>query len=159
MAAAIQDRQREILVANSLTPDGEIKGYFAGQPFPLLDPNDPEMAKKVMWNFSFRPLYTDDADLRFAEIASYSPHATGSPVSYFTVGHFAFYNNIGRIEVAPVPTDPDAQASGIRFRFGYYPLLEPSSLRGYGMIRFRHIDREIEDNIWVFNPQTRQHPA
>jgi hypothetical protein len=23
-----------------------------------------------------------------------------------------------------VPTDPDAQASGIRYRFGYYPLLE-----------------------------------
>jgi hypothetical protein len=140
----------------SLTPDGEIKGYVAGQPFPLLDPNDPEMALKVMWNFSFRPLYTDDADLRFAEIASYSPHAAGSPVSYFTVGHFAFYNNIGRIEVAPVPTDPDAQASGIRFRFGYYPLLEPSSLRGYGMIRFRHIDGATDDNTWVFNPETRR---
>ena len=140
----------------SLGADGEIKGYVAGQPFPLLDPNDPQMALKVMWNFSFRPLYTDDADLRFAEIASYSPHAAGSPVSYFTVGHFAFYNNIGRIEVAPIPTDPDAQASGIRFRFGYYPLLEPSSLRGYGMIRFRHIDPGTDDNTWIFNPETRR---
>ena len=25
-----------------------------------------QVALKVMWNFSFRPLYTDDADLRFA---------------------------------------------------------------------------------------------
>ena len=72
------------------------------------------------------------------EIASYAPNSTGSPVSYFTVGHFAFYNNIGRIEVPPVPTDPDGQASGVRYRFAYYPLLEPSSIRGYGMIRFRH---------------------
>ncbi len=135
---------------------GEIKGYVAGLPFPLLDPNDAQVALKVMWNFSFRPLYSDDADLRFAQVASYAPNSTGSPVSYFTVGHFAFYNNIGRIEVPPVPTDPDAKQSGVRYRFAYYPMLEPSSIRGYGMIRFRHIDPATEDNTWVFNPQTRR---
>ena len=90
----------------SLGADGEIKGFVAGQPFPLLDPNDPQVALKVMWNFGYRPLYTDDANLRFAEIASYAPKSTGTPVSYFTVGHFAFYNNIGRIEVPPVPQIP-----------------------------------------------------
>ena len=140
----------------SLAPDGELKGYVAGQPFPFLDPNDPQVALKVMWNFSFRPLYSDDADLRFAEIASYSPSSAGTPVSYFTVGHFAFYNNIGRIEVPPVPTDPDAQASGVRYRFAYYPLLEPSQIRGYGMIRYRHLDPTTDDNTWVFNPETRR---
>jgi hypothetical protein len=140
----------------SLGSDGELKGYIAGQPFPLLDPNDAQVALKAMWNFSYRPLYTDDADLRFAQIASYAPNSSGSPVSFFTVGHFAFYNNIGRIEVPPVPTDPDAAESGVRYRFAYYPLLEPSSLRGYGMIRFRHIDGSIDDNTWVFNPQTRR---
>ncbi len=50
----------------ALNPDGTLKNYVAsGQPFPLLDPNDAQMATKLMWNFSFRPLYTDDADLRF----------------------------------------------------------------------------------------------
>ncbi len=141
----------------SLSPDGEIHNYVAGLPFPLLDSNDPQAALKVMWNFSFRPLYSDDADLRFAEVASYAPNsAAGSPVSYFTVGHFAFYNNIGRIEVPPAPTDPDASASGVRYRFAYYPLLEPSMLRGFGMIRLRHIDPAVEDNTWVYNPQTRR---
>ena len=140
----------------SLDANGELKGYVAGQPFPLLDPNDAQVAMKVMWNFSFRPLYTDDADLRFAQVASYAPNSTGTPVSYFTVGHFAFYNNIGRIEVPPVPTDPDGQASGVRYRFAYYPLLEPSSLRGYGMIRYRHLDANTDDNTWVFNPTTRR---
>ncbi len=55
----------------SLNADGTLHNYVAGQPFPLLDPNDPQMATKLMWNFSFRPLYTDDMDLRFPEIASY----------------------------------------------------------------------------------------
>src|ERR1700693_1416024 len=86
-----------------LNPDGTLKNYVAGQPFPLLDPNDPQMATKLMWNYSFRPLYTDDADLRFPEIASYVGIAKDlEPLSYFTVGHFAFYNNVGRIEVPPV---------------------------------------------------------
>src|ERR1700675_3653080 len=139
-----------------LLPDGSLKGYTAGQPFPLLDPNDPQMATKVMWNFSFRPLYSDDIDMRFPEIASFDKHATGSPLSFYSVGHFAFYNNIGRIEVPPTPTDADGAASGIRYRFGFYPFLEPSSLRGYGMVRQRHIDPNIEDNVWVYNPATRK---
>ncbi len=83
-------------------------------------------------------------------------NSTGTPLSYFTVGHFAFYNNIGRIEVPPIPTDPDGAQSGVRYRFGFYPFLEPSSLRGYGMIRLRHIDPKTEDNVWVFNPQSRK---
>ncbi len=114
------------------------------------------MATKVMWNFSYRPLYSDDIDMRYPEVASFDKHATGSPLSFYTVGHFAFYNNIGRIEVPPIPTDPDGAASGIRYRFGFYPFLEPSALRGFGMVRQRHIDPKIEDNVWVYNPSTRK---
>ncbi len=140
-----------------LNPDGTLANYVAGQPFPLLDPNDPQVATKIMWNFSFRPLYSDDADLRFPEVASFDQSASAAePTGFFTVGHFAFYNNVGRIEVSPVPTDPDGAQSGIRYRFGFYPFLEPGSLRGFGMIRYRHIDPKVEDNTWVFNPQTRR---
>ncbi len=139
-----------------LAADGTLVGYVAGQPFPLLDPNDPQVATKVMWNFSYRPLYSDDIDMRFPEVATFDKHSTGSPLSYYTVGHFAFYNNIGRIEVPPIPTDPDGVKSGLRYRFGFYPFMEPSALRGYGMVRQRHIDPKIEDNVWVFNPQTRK---
>ena len=139
-----------------LMPDGSLQNYVAGQPFPLLDPNDPDMATKIMWDYSFRPLYSDDADLRFPEIAAYKPDSKGEPVGYFTVGHLAFYNNIGRIEVPPVPTDPDGAASGIRYRFGFYPFLEPASLRGYGLVRYRHIDPKTEDNTWTFNPLSRR---
>ncbi len=141
----------------ALNPDGTLKNYVAGQPFPLLDPNDPQMATKLMWNFSFRPLYTDDADLRFPEIASYVGASKDlEPLSYFTVGHFAFYNNVGRIEVPPVPTSPDYASSGIRYKFAFYPFLEPAGLRGYGLIRDRSMNPKIEDNSWVFNPTTRR---
>ena len=64
-------RRKSTRPRSVLAPDGTLKNFVAGQPFPLLDPNDPQMATKLMWNFSFRPLYTDDADLRFPEMASY----------------------------------------------------------------------------------------
>ena len=82
----------------SLTADGELRNYVAGQPFPLLDSNDPQIATKVMWNFSFSPLYTDDVDVRDVEIASYSPgtHAA-DPIAHFSIGHVALYNDIGRV--------------------------------------------------------------
>src|SRR6516165_1995281 len=49
-----------------LTDDNRsLVGYVAGQPFPLLDPNHPDVATKIMWNNAFRPMWTDDVDARF----------------------------------------------------------------------------------------------
>ena len=89
----------------SLGSDGELKGYVAGLPFPLVDANDPDAATKIMWNFQFRPLHTDDLDSRGVEAVS---HRAGSPneVEHFTFGHLGFYNSVGRTEVAPMPLDP-----------------------------------------------------
>ncbi|MHB8384216.1 MAG: DUF1329 domain-containing protein, partial [Candidatus Binataceae bacterium] len=42
-----------------------VVGYVAGQPFPLIDPNDPDVAVKIAWNNVFRPITSDDYDLRF----------------------------------------------------------------------------------------------
>ena len=42
-----------------------VLGYVAGQPFPLIDANDPFIATKIIWNNVFRPITTDDYDLRF----------------------------------------------------------------------------------------------
>src|SRR5271163_4884250 len=141
----------------SLAPDGTLKGYSAGLPFPLVDANDPQTALKVMWNFSYRPLYTDDAVSKNVEIASYKPGSTpADPVEHFTIGNVGFYNNTGRTEVNPLPTDPEATSSGIRYRFGAYPFLEPAEMRGFGFIRYRSLDPKIEDNSWMMNPRTRR---
>src|SRR5208283_4422576 len=139
-----------------LAPDGTLKNYAAGLPFPLVDANDPQAALKAMWNFSYRPLYTDDAISKNVEIASYRPGSTAAdPVEHFTIGNVGFYNNTGRTEVSPIPTNPDATTGGIRYRFGAYPFLEPSEMRGFGFIRYRSIDPTTEDNSWMMNPRTR----
>ena len=54
-----------------LTPDHKsLVGYVAGQPFPLIDVNDPQVATKIIWNNVFRPITTDDYDLRFYDYDS-----------------------------------------------------------------------------------------
>src|SRR5215475_11010534 len=40
-------------------------GYVSGQPFPLIDSNDPYVGAKIIWNNVFRPITSDDYDLRF----------------------------------------------------------------------------------------------
>ncbi len=140
----------------SLGADGSLQNYVAGLPFPLLDPNDPAIAEKIMYNFSYRPQYNDDIDLRYPEIASYGANSTGSPLGFFTVGHFAIYNNVGRIEVPPIPTDPDALNSGIRYRFGFYPFISPASLTGMGLLRYRYIDPNKPDDTFLYDRQSKR---
>ena len=136
-----------------LSEQGELQNYAAGLPFPLLDPNDPQAAVKVMWNFSFRPQYSDDADIRDVEVVSYRPNGLlADPIEHFTIGRFAFYNNMGRTEVQPTPTDSEATVAGIRYRFGAFPFLEPSEIRGFGLVRYRNKDPKVEDNAWYYNP-------
>jgi hypothetical protein len=140
-----------------LSPGGELGNYVAGLPFPLLDPNDPQVGLKIMWNFSYRPLYTDDIDIREAEVESRTADpAFSDSIERFTAGHAALYSNINRTEVPPTPIDPDLIASGIRYRFAVYPLLEPSELRGAGFLRYRHLDPAMEDNAWIYNSFARK---
>src|SRR5260370_25671676 len=87
-----------------LNDKGELDNYVAGQPFPLLDPNDPQLATKAMWNFSFRPQYTDDVDIRDVEIESYqATSAFPGPIEHFNIAHSPFYTNVRPTRVPPTP--------------------------------------------------------
>jgi hypothetical protein len=140
----------------SLSADGAFNGYVSGLPFPLLDTNDPAIATKIIWNYTYRPMYSDDFDIRYPEMATYAPSSDATPVNYFIVGHMAQYNNFGRVEVPPIPTDRDALASGIRSKFAMFPFIEPSAVNGYGMLRFRYMDPNRADDIWMYNREARR---
>jgi hypothetical protein len=138
-----------------LTQDGNLGNYVAGLPFPLIDVNDPQAASKIMWNFQFRPSYTDDLDARNAEVIS---RAVGSPneIEHFIFGHLGFYNSIGRTEVPPTPIDADILNIGVASRAGIYPVLEPEEMRGAGIVRERSILPNVEDYAWEYSSQSRR---
>src|SRR5713226_8523680 len=142
-----------------LSPDHRsLLGYVAGQPFPFIDANDPEVATKVMWNNVFRPITTDDYDLRFFDCDSENnkPGSSFNPITYFQVGHYAGYDLIGLTHVQPVPVDPDFKQTGRMWLFALYPILAPQDIRGSGFIRYRYFDENKGDDQWSWTPGTRR---
>src|ERR1700683_3153680 len=109
-----------------LAPDHrDLVGFVAGQPFPLLDSNDPDIAAKIMWNQYFKPIASDDYDLRFFEcqVAKQNPGADQNLLQMTELGHLAGYSDIGRTEVDPMPADPDFQMPNIWQRSAASPTL------------------------------------
>ncbi len=142
-----------------LSPDGRtVENYVAGQPFPFVDPDDPRAATKIIWNNVFRPITTDDYDLRYFSCENV---ITGRNRPYrvldeIDVGHYAGYNEVGRTEVEPLPIDPDFKATGRYWLFGLYPIMSPEGMRGAGFIRYRYQDPAKADDIWSWNTGTRR---
>ncbi|HLX38275.1 MAG TPA: DUF1329 domain-containing protein, partial [Candidatus Binataceae bacterium] len=135
-----------------------VVGYVAGQPFPMIDPNDPYVANKIIWNNVFRPITTDDYDLRFYDCNSaYEQHGPQThQVEYFQIGHYAGYDLVGRTEVDPLPIDPDFKKTNRVWLFGLYPILAPQDIHGTGFIRWRYLDASRGDDIWTLDAGTRR---
>ena|SRR5208282_4370185 len=135
-----------------------IIGYVAGQPFPLIDPNDPYVGTKIIWNNVFRPIQSDDYDLRFYDCQSeyVRPGQEQRMIDDIQIGHYAGYNLVGRTEVEPLPVDTDFKQSGRLWLFGLYPVLSPQEARGQGLIRYRYADPNRGDDSWDWTPGTRR---
>src|SRR5262249_1863505 len=143
----------------SLSPDRRtVVGYVAGQPFPLIDPNDRDAGTKIVGNLVFKPFFSDDYDLRFydADTEYQGKGAQTSQIEYFQVGHYAGYSLVGRTEVNPLPIDPDFKNSGRLWIFGLYPVLAPNELRGIGFIRWRYAAPTRPYATWSLGSKSRR---
>ncbi len=135
-----------------------VMGYVAGQPFPLIDANDPYVATKVIWNNVFRPITSDDYDLRFYDCDSAFTRRgpQTKQLEYFQIGHYAGYDLIGRTEVEPIPVYPDFKRTGRFWLFALYPVLAPQEIRGTGFIRWRYSAPNRPDDIWSLDAGSRR---
>ena len=142
-----------------LSPDGRtLIDYVAGQPFPFLDVNDPRVATKMMWNAAFRPITSDDYDLRYYDCDDVYTglNRPYRAIDYYQIGHYAGYDEAGRTEVEPIPIDPDFKKTNRYWMFALYPILSPENLYGGGFIRYRYADPARADDIWQSTPGTRR---
>ena len=135
-----------------------VVGYVAGQPFPLVDSNDPDIAVKVMWNNVFRPIQSDDYDLRFydCDSAFVKRGPQSKQIEYFQIGHYAGYDLVGRTEVEPLPVDPDFKTTNRLWLFALYPVLAPQDIRGTGFIRWRYSKPDRPDDTWDLGGGSRR---
>ena len=133
-------------------------GYVAGQPFPLIDPNDQYAGTKIVWNLVYKPFYSDDYDLRFydgdTEYTAKGPQK--GQIAYFQIGHYMGYDLVGRTEVEPMPIDPDFKVTNRLWIFGLYPVLAPMEIRGAGFIRWRYAGATRADDTWSIGAGSRR---
>jgi len=141
-----------------LSSDGlHIEGYVAGQPFPKLDPQDPQYALKLMWNYEYRFFFTDDSDVRNfdADCGTITPGGPLGVERHFLLDHLRRLKWNGRLYVDPKPEKiPNRQ--GLRSQQGLYPILEPFDMKGVGALTNRYLDPSRQDDSWLYLPSLRR---
>jgi hypothetical protein len=141
----------------AMSADGTaLTNYVASQPFPVLDPADPRIAQKILWNYYYNPYVTDDFTIRYFDADTGPITERGMVVEKHFVIESAkrlMYN--GRVHVDPTPAFPDNK-EGFRYRESLHPLLEPFDLKGVGSSMARYLDPARQDDTWLYLPQLRR---
>jgi hypothetical protein len=139
-----------------LGADGRsIEGHVAGMPFPKIDPNDPNIAVKIMWNYEYRPYGTDDVDLRNFD-ADTGPLGDG-PMGierHYLLDHLRTLLYTSRLYVDPHPDLPNPDK--VRGKSSLHPILEPFDLKGVGLTSIRYLDPDRQDDTWLYLPTLRR---
>jgi hypothetical protein len=140
-----------------LTADGrELEGYISGMPFPNIDPNDPQVALKIMYNFEHRPYTTDDTDVRNFDADTGTIGDGPLDVErHFILDHLRTLFYTGRLEVDPKPVLLPND-DGVRSKQSLHPILEPFDLKGVGLTSIRYLDPDRQDDTWLYLPSLRR---
>jgi hypothetical protein len=133
-----------------------LENYVAGQPFPEIDPNDPQAALKVMWNYYHNFAVTDDVDARYfdADTGSVGKNEAIRVERHFLVDHYRKLFYTGRLYVDPKPELPNRE--DVRFKESVHPILEPFDMKGLGATFYRYLDPDKQDDSWVYVPELRR---
>ena len=140
-----------------LAADGRsITGHVAGMPFPNVDPNDPQIALKIMWNYEYKPFITDDADIRNfdADTGTVGEDASMQLDRHFLLDHLRTLAYTARLYVDPKPerVNPD----GVRTKGSLHPILEPFDLKGVGETTVRYLSPDRQDDTWLYLASLRR---
>ena len=142
---------------SQLSPDGrQLVGHVQGLPFPNIDPNDPQVALKLMFNYEYKPHVTDDQDLRNFD-ADTGPVSDGAPLDverHFILDHLRSLWYTARIYVDPKPEYPNPEK--VRAKQSLHPILEPFDLKGVGLTSIRYLDPDRQDDTWLYLPTLRR---
>jgi len=142
---------------SKLSADGRsVENHVAGQPFPKIDPNDPQVALKIMFNYEYRPYVTDDFDLRNFDADTGTVSDRPLEVErHFILDHLRTLLYTARLVVDPKPVLlPNSE--NVRLKQSLHPILEPFDLKGVGLTGIRYLDPDRQDDTWLYLPTLRR---
>ena len=140
-----------------LSADGRtIENHTAGLPFPNIDPNDPNVALKIMFNYEYKPYVTDDQDLRNFDADTGTVSDKPLEVErHYILDHLRTLFYTARLYVDPKPILlPNSE--NVRAKQSLHPILEPFDLKGVGLTDIRYLDPDRQDDTWLYLPTLRR---
>ncbi|MBI4516134.1 MAG: DUF1329 domain-containing protein [Deltaproteobacteria bacterium] len=140
-----------------LSPDGlRVLNWTAGLPFPNIDVNDPMVAHKIMWNYSYSFVATDDytAENFDADTGTIAKNKGMTVERHYMIDNLRKLNYTGRLFVDPKPNIPNSD--DLRYKESLHPLSEPFDLKGVGGTFYRYNDPNRQDDSWLYLPQLRR---
>ena len=130
-----------------LLPNGELKGYVAGRPFP--DPQEPNKALKIMWNSYYR--WRGD-DFTYPGGFMVNGRRKGGQVSY-GLADIHFLRFTGRTAVSPMPALPNPHKLEWAMTLDS---LSPPEWKGVITLVYRYADPTKPDDMWTYLPTMRR---
>ena len=137
-----------------LGPNGELLNYVAGQPFPKIDPKDPQIGQKLAWNFFWRWLgddYKTGGAVEGGKILRTAIEKGGSERRADLVSYFIFPRT--RYTLNPKPAIPGYEhIDFMQLRIDSYP--RDSS--GTTSLEIRYGDPKRSDDLYLYIPSIRR---
>ena len=131
-----------------LGADGQISGYVAGLPFPMLDPADPQAGVKAAWNFRYR--YLGDTVLTQGMLRSINNSGnTERGVDTLYVRRYGMHRLKAEDNV------PEWEKEGTWYR-EHSIVLSPQDLEGAQRLSLHYADDTAAQKGWVYDPQSRR---
>jgi hypothetical protein len=128
--------------------DGELRGYLAGLPFPLIDPQDSRAGEKVAWNHRYRDQgetrqYWPTDELR-------NSSGTAERIRSFYV---AFKWGMHRPD--PAKNRPQGEKDDIFFKM-YSRMLAPADVEGNQLLIYVYDNNRLPNDQWIYDTGTRR---
>jgi hypothetical protein len=133
---------------------GELLGYVAGQPFPKIDPSDPQVGQKLAWNFFWRWLgddYKTGGAVKGGKIIRSAIEKDGSERRADLVSYFLFPRT--RYILDPKPVIPGYEhIDYMQLRIDSYP----RDAAGTTTLEIRYADPARADDLYIYIPSIRR---
>jgi uncharacterized protein DUF1329 len=141
-------------------PAGELLDYVAGLPFPNIEPDDPDIAHKIVWNYAFGPWIADDAQAWSFQWET-GTLRDGAPMRRESGENqdgeqSKWLRLVGRTEVPPIPAFPDNPSAVMTMHiFGPTLPVFLTVVRSGPMLVYRYLPLK-EDDVWYYTGWDRK---
>ena len=128
--------------------DGELQNYTMGQPFPLIDPADPQAGIKAAWNFRLRYM----GDTMVTEGVLRTVNSSGNIERAVDTRYIRKY---GMYRTNPDLNVPKWAKEGTFWR-EHSIVLSPQDMEGAQSLTFHYAADTASQKSWAYDPQSRR---